>query len=436
LALRAVAIINQLASPVLAVDLPSGAEADDDSGLAVPRVEADAIVTFTAPKPVHVFGDLTHGPVAVAQIGSPHSAISENSALAQDVVTATDVQAITLPRPRNAHKGDFGHVLVVGGSVGKAGAAAMVGMAALKTGAGLVTIACPKSIQATVAGFAPELMTVPLPETAEGTISLLALAQRESLLQGKSAVVIGPGLSRNPETSEFVRDFVSICSTSVVIDADGINAFAGHMDELHKEPGDVSFRVITPHPGEMATLTGIPVEAIQMERVGAARDAAHKTGVCVVLKGQRTVIASPHGHLWINPTGNPGMAKGGSGDVLAGMMGAFVAARYDVVAGVRSINDPEGRAPNVLKKKHRTVMSADAAHELHGRMKEKTEQAFTLMAALNACRAVYLHGLAGDIAREIYGEASMVATDIIECIAEAMEACAREAHDKFTYLHR
>ena len=127
---------------------------------------------------------------------------------------------------------------------------------------------------------------------------------------------------------------------------------------------------------------------------------------------------------------------GGSGDVLAGMMGAFVAARYDVVAGARSINDPEGRALNALKKKYQKTRNPGLAVELEGKMAEKAEQVFTLMAALNACRAVYLHGLAGDIAREIYGEASMVATDIIECIAEAMEACAREAHDKFTYLHR
>jgi len=208
------------------------------------------------------------------------------------------------------------------------------------------------------------------------------------------------------------------------------------MDEIHKDPGDLSFRVITPHPGEMATLTGIPLEAIQMERAGVARDAAHKTGVCVVLKGQRTVIASPHGHLWINPTGNPGMAKGGSGDVLAGMMGAFLAARYNGVAGVRSSNDPEGRALNALKKKYQATGNPDVARELEGKMAEKAEQVFTLMAALNACRAVYLHGLAEDIAREIYGESSMVATDIIECIAEAIETCAREAYGKFTYLHR
>ena len=142
-----------------------------------------------------------------------------------------------------------------------------------------------------------------------GTISLLALARREELLNGKTAIVIGTGISRNPETAEFVRDFVSICSEALVIDADGINAFEGRPEEMRKDQGDSSPRVITPHPGEMATLTGIPVDVVQLERVEVARDAARKTGTCVVLKGQRTVVASPRGHLWINPTGNPGRTR-------------------------------------------------------------------------------------------------------------------------------
>ncbi len=438
LAQKAVEVINGLASPVLAVDLPSGIDADDVEGDSSLHVHADGIVTFTAPKPVHVFGDLTSGPVAVAGIGSPPEAVSANSALKEDVITAADVQAMALPRSLDAHKGQFGHVLVIGGSVGKAGAAAMVGMAALRTGAGLVTVACPRSVQPTVAAFAPELMTVPLPETSEGTISLLALTQREELLKGKTAVVIGPGLSRNSETAEFVRDFVSVCYTSLVIDADGINAFEGCPEEIRRDPGDNSFRVITPHPGEMATLTGIATDAIQMERVDCARDTARKTGACVVLKGHRTVVASPRGHVWINPTGNPGMAKGGSGDVLAGMMGAILAPRHDGIAALKSVADPEGRQINALKRKHQKYGFKDreTGSLLAEKMSAKTEEAFTLLGTLNAGRAVYLHGLAGDIARELYGESSMIATDIIDCIADAMETCHKEAADSFAYLHR
>jgi hydroxyethylthiazole kinase-like uncharacterized protein yjeF len=439
LAQKAVEVINGLPSPVLAVDLPSGADADDPDSASSLHVHSDGIVTFTAPKAVHVFGDLTSGPVAVAGIGSPPEAVSVNSALKEDVITAADVQAIALPRPVDAHKGQFGHVLVIGGSVGKAGAAAMVGMAALRTGAGLVTVACPRSVQPTVAAFAPELMTVPLPETPEGTISLLALTQREELLKGKTAVVIGPGLSRNSETAEFVRDFVSVCYTSLVIDADGINAFEGRPEEIRKDAGDNSFRVITPHPGEMATLMGIFADDIQHGRINVARNAALSTGVCVVLKGHRTVVAGPRGHVWINPTGNPGMAKGGSGDVLAGIMGAVIARRFDGISGVKSVADPEGHKINILKQKQKQKYGAkdrEAAKLLAEKMASKADEVLTLLATLNAGRAVYLHGLAGDIARELYGESSMIATDIIDCIADAMEACHKEAADSFAYLHR
>lgn len=435
LAQRAVEVINGLASPVLAVDLPSGIDSDDPVSAGEFHAHADAIVTFTAPKPVHVFGELTEGPVAVAPIGSPNEAISANSHLGEDVFTAADAEAMMFPRPAHAHKGDFGHVLVVGGSVGKGGAAAMVGMAALRTGAGLVTIACPKSVQPTVAAFAPELMTVPLPETADGTISLLALAQREELLKGKTAVVVGPGVSRHPETAEFVRDFVSVCSVNLVLDADGVNAFENDIAGIRKDQEDTSFRVITPHPGEMATLTGIPVEAIQMERVGTARDVARKTGVCVVLKGHRTVIASPHGHVWINPTGNPGMAKGGSGDVLAGIMGALLAPRHDGTR-IRSVADPEGHKLNVLKHAQKRSKDPTVARVLSEKMAEKSEAAMTLLGTLSAARAVFLHGLAGDIARDLKGESSMIATDIVDGIGEAMELCQEEAAGRFAYLQR
>ncbi|HEY2117496.1 MAG TPA: NAD(P)H-hydrate dehydratase [Candidatus Angelobacter sp.] len=342
-------------------------------------------------------------------------------------------------RRPDAHKGVFGHVLVIGGSIGKSGAPAMAGLAALRTGAGLVTVASPRSIQSAVAASAPELMTELLEETADGTVSILALARREQLLKGKTVVALGPGLSQNEETAEFIRDFVSICTTSLVLDADGINAFAGHGEEIQPDADDHSFRVLTPHPGEMSRLIGSPVSAIQANRVGAARRAAELTRACVVLKGHRTVIASPHGHIWINLTGNPGMAKGGSGDVLTGIVAAILAQRplQGVMVGWRpGKDDPEGLELGKLWEKAQTSNDPKLAGEVAAKLAAKTREACDLMAALGVARAVYLHGLAGDIAASLYGQQSMIATDIINCLGEAFAVCEAEAFSKFAYLQR
>lgn len=429
--------INKASGWVLAVDVPSGVDADADKNLFDHSsfVHADAIVSFTAAKPALVFADLTDGPIAVANIGSPAKLVGQHASLHQDVVTSVDVQALAWRRRPDAHKGEFGHVLVIGGSMGKSGAAAMAGLAALRAGAGLVTVASPKSVQTAVAASAPELMTEPLEETAEGTVSLLALARREQLLKGKTVVALGPGLSQNEETAEFIRDFVGICTTSLVIDADGINAFAGHGEEIQPDADDYSFRVLTPHPGEMSRLIGSPVEAIQASRIAAARRAAELTRACIVLKGRRTVIASPHGHVWINLTGNPGMAKGGSGDVLTGVVAAILAQRplQGVTVGWRPGDDPEGKQIKELVKK-----SADPgmAHVAEQKMAVKVREARHLMAALGVARAVYLHGLAGDIAASLYGQQSMIATDMINCLGEAFAICEEEALSKFVYLQR
>ena len=433
---KAIIRINKATGWVLSVDLPSGVDADatekpfDYSSF----IHADAIVSFTAAKPALVFADLTDGPMAVADIGSPVKLVAQHASLRQDVVTSTDVQALAWQRRPDAHKGDFGHVLVIGGSVGKSGAAAMAGLAALRTGAGLVTVASPKSVQSTVAASAPELMTELLDETADGTVSILALARREQLLKGKTVVALGPGLSQNEETAEFIRDFVSICTTSLVIDADGINAFAGHGEEIQPDADDYSFRVITPHPGEMSRLIGLPVPAIQANRLAAARQAAELTRACVVLKGHRTIIASPHGHIWINLTGNPGMAKGGSGDVLTGIVAAILAQRplQGVTVGWRPGDDPEGKKIKDLVKKSDPEMANVAAEKIAAKVREARD----LMAALGVARAVYLHGLAGDIAASLYGQQSMIATDIINCLGEAFAVCEAEALSKFAYLQR
>jgi hydroxyethylthiazole kinase-like uncharacterized protein yjeF len=441
LAEKAIIRINKALGFVLAVDIPSGVDADanenpfDHSSF----IHADAIVSFTAAKPALVFADLTDGPVAVANIGSPVKLVAQNASLRQDVVTSADVQALAWHRRPDAHKGDFGHVLVIGGSVGKSGAPAMAGLAALRTGAGLVTVASPKSVQNVVAASAPELMTEPLEETADGTVSILALAGRERLLKGKTVVALGPGLSQKEDTAEFIRDFVSICTTSLVLDADGINAFAGHGEEIQPDADDYSVRVLTPHPGELSRLIGSPVPVIQANRVAAAKRAAELTRACVVLKGHRTIIASPHGHVWINTTGNPGMAKGGSGDVLTGIVAAILAQRpmQGVMVGWRpGKDDPEGLELGKLWEKSQTSNDPKLAGEVAIKLAAKTREAGHLMTTLGVARAVYLHGLAGDIAASLYGQQSMIATDIINCLGEAFAACEADALSKFAYLQR
>jgi len=364
---EAIAAMNAKDVPVVAVDIPSGADADVMGEQTGAVVRCAAIVTFTAPRPAHGFGRLTSGPTIVAPIGSPDDAIV--SALRLNLITPHEIAALLGPRLREANKGSFGHVLVIGGSLGKAGAAAMAGMSALRTGAGLATVATAKTVLATVAGFHPELMTEPLQETDAGAISTRALeyGRFDELVKGKGVVAIGPGISRNPETAEFVRTVVEKCSLAMVVDADGLNAFEGAASKLDGKGRPL---VITPHPGEMSRLTGKSIAEIQRDRVGVARAFADEHGIIVVLKGHRTLVAQPDGEVWVNTTGNPGMATGGTGDILTGMVAGMIAQNPQrVVEAVTS--------------------------------------------------AVYLHGLAGDVACETMGEQSLVATDLVQALPQA-----------------
>jgi NAD(P)H-hydrate epimerase len=374
----AIAAINQQCTEVVAVDIPSGADADAmtssaDLARANLMVRADAIVTFTAPRPAHVFAGLTHGPIVVAPIGSPDEAIVSDLHL--NLTASNEVAALIGPRLAEANKGSYGHVLVVGGSLGKAGAAAMAGFAALRAGAGLATIATAKSSIATVAGFHPEVMTEPLAETNDGTIALenASSGRLAEILKGKTVLAIGPGISRHPDTAEFVRTVVTSQDVALVLDADGLNAFEDQSDKLN---GAGRTLVITPHPGEMSRLTGLTIPQVQADRIGVARRFAEDHQLIVVLKGHRTLIAFPGGEVWVNTTGNPGMATGGTGDILTGM-----------VAGMLAQNP-------------RRVPEAVTA-------------------------AVYLHGLAGDAARDAMGEQSLVATDLIHALPEAMARVRR-----------
>jgi ADP-dependent NAD(P)H-hydrate dehydratase / NAD(P)H-hydrate epimerase len=372
---EAIATMNASKVPVVAVDIPSGADADVMGKQSGTIARADAVVTFTAPRPAHVFGLLTGGPTVVAQIGSPPEAIV--SSLNLNVITAPDLSAQVAPRPAESNKGSYGHVLVVGGSLGKAGAAAMAGIAALRAGAGLSTVATPKSVLGTVAGFHAELMTEPLPETDKSTISNGALDRIEALAKGKTVIAIGPGISREAETSALVRSLIAKFHVPIVLDADGLNAFEGCADELN---GKGRMLVITPHPGEMARLVGSSIADVQKDRLGVARKFAREHELIVVLKGHRTLVVQPDGKAWVNTTGNPGMATGGTGDILTGMVAGMIAQHPKDV--------------------FRAVLAA-----------------------------VHLHGLAGDVAREKLGEHSLVATDLLRGLPRAFQRTAKSARE-------
>jgi NAD(P)H-hydrate epimerase len=365
--------------------------------------------------------------VAVASIGSPSDLLLEAKQLNLEVTVVQYLNILFGRREPEAHKGDFGHILVVGGSVGKAGAAAMAGMAALRCGAGLVTVACPGSVQPTVASFAPELMTEALPETAAGTLTLEALEPIEKLLPRKDVVVLGPGLSRNAETDQFIRQLLPKIAeeAKIVLDADGLNAFAGHSEELHAQ----GLLILTPHPGEMSRLTGLSISESHTDRIRIARQVAKDHDAIVVLKGHRTFTASPSGQVWVNMTGNPGMAKGGSGDVLSGIIAACHTQRQGGFM-MRSSLESYHRMTGLMRR--RDDGDSVAERELEEISRNNIFDMFSLFTAAAVC----LHGCAGDMARDLYGEASMVATDVIECIGEAISLSRQATQEKFAYLQR
>lgn len=380
---EAITAINAKDVPVVAVDIPSGADADATGPPGGTVARADAIVTFTAARPAHVFGSLTDGLTEIAPIGSPPEAIV--SSLKLNLITPYEIAPLIGPRPAESNKGSYGHVLVIGGSLGKSGAAAMAGMSVLRSGAGLSTVATPKSVLATVAGFHPEVMTEALHETEAGTISTRALeyGRVDELVKGKTVLAIGPGISRNPETAEFVRTVVGKYDLPMVLDADGLNAFDG---VAHLLNGNGRPFVITPHPGEMSRLTGLSIPEVQKDRIGVARAFAKDHNLIVVLKGHRTLVAQPDGEVWVNTTGNPGMATGGTGDILTGIVAGMIAQNpQQVVEAVTS--------------------------------------------------AVYLHGLAGDVACETMGEQSLVATDLVRALPEAFQRTREAAQGGRMWFH-
>jgi len=306
---------------VLAVDTPSGLPSDGQSAEG-PFLYAHRTVTFTAPKPGQLISDDADavGALKVVSIGSPPALIEEIGKGVLRWIEPREFAGLPLVRAWDSHKGLYGHVLVVAGSLGKSGAAIMSSHAVLCAGAGLVTVATPDVVLPIVAAAHPELMSEPLTATNEGTVSIRNISEKRfaQIEEGKTVLAMGPGLGQHPETQEFIRTIAQSTELPLVLDADGLNAFAGRADELRKRK--TKFLAITPHPGEMSRLLGIPTKEIQQDRVKAAEEAAKRWNVHVILKGSHTIVTSPDGALFVNTTGNPGLAKGGSGDVLTGIL--------------------------------------------------------------------------------------------------------------------
>jgi NAD(P)H-hydrate epimerase len=310
---------------VVAVDLPSGLDAETGQVLGA-AVSADLTVTISLPKLALALepGRSLAGDVLVARIGIADELPSDCGVEGVESARLWGAAgaARQLPeRPRAGHKGSFGHVLVVAGSEGKTGAAALAALGAGRAGAGLITVACPRSLNDILEVKCTEAMTVPLPETAGRAHTLEALDELAALAAERDVVALGPGIGQQDETVALVREAVSRIERPMVIDADGLNALADDVTRLRDRDAPT---VLTPHPGEAARLLGRPAAELNRDRIGAARELAERSGAVVLLKGAATVVADPAGRVYVNPTGGPALAAGGSGDVLTGVVAALL----------------------------------------------------------------------------------------------------------------
>ena len=360
--------VNAAPAPIVSIDMPSGLSADSHRPPG-PAVQAAVTVALGAPKIPLVLppADTRAGELVVADIGIPADIIDEAGGPRLELLTPAGVRRLVPRRPAGAHKGDFGHVLIVAGSRGKTGAARLAGIGALRSGAGLVTVATPASCLPTVAAGAPEYMTLPLAETAGGLVSGEAL---EAVLDARcDAMAVGPGLGTGAGTTRLVHGLLERARVPLVLDADALNVCADAPSRFDRQGGaDV---ILTPHPGEMARLCGRSAADVQADRLGTARRFATERRAHVVLKGARTLVAGPDGAVYVNRTGNPGMASGGTGDVLAGVVAAWLVQLGDASAA--------------------------------------------------CCAGVHLHGLAGDLAAGSSGEAALTASDLAAALGRALE---------------
>ncbi len=363
---QVVEAINTLPVPCVAVDLPSGL---DGSRAAVmgPHIQAELTVTFAAPKIAHVLLPAAEavGEVVVADLGIP-SALIERATGALHLLTGDELAGYLSPRSPISHKGDFGHAMIVAGSVGKAGAAILAARGAVRSGAGLVTVATPASVAQTVELGSLESMTMPLAEDQDGGVSEPGVEAVLEFARGKQVLAVGPGLGTCPTTVQFIRSIVAAAEIPVVLDADGLNAFAGAIADLAASGAE---KILTPHPGELARLLAVSTAEIQADRVASARLAARQTSAVVVLKGFQTLVAEPTGAVFVNPTGNPGMASGGTGDVLTGIITGLLSQGLDISAA--------------------------------------------------ACLGAFVHGSAGDRAMTECGQIGLTASDLLSHLPEA-----------------
>ena len=372
-----VADVNASGIPIVSIDLPSGLSSDTPQ-LIGDCIDASMTVTLAAPKLPLVLppGEAHAGDVVIADIGIPVDVLDGLDGPHIELLTPEQIRDLVEPRAPDSHKGDFGRVTIIAGSRGKTGAAHLAAMGALRSGAGLVTVATPGSCLPIIASMAAELMTTPLPESREGCVTAAGV---DAILEMRHDVIAcGPGLGREPAVAGFVRALVERSTVPLVLDADAITVLADDPGVLvGREERDV---IITPHPGEMARLIGSSVDEVQSNRLDVATEFATTHHLYVVLKGHRTVIATPEGHVFINPTGNAGMATGGTGDVLTGMIAAWLAQLLDAEA---------------------------------------------------ACRlAVFLHGAAGDLAEAEEGQVGMTATDVLAQLGPALNHLTGRAKEE------
>jgi len=370
---EAAAMLNFSGRPVVAVDVPSGVDASSGR---VPggAVKASLTITFGLAKLGQIlFPGAAHvGELVVSDIGIPAALM----AAAPGVTFLDEAEAAVLlkPRSRTAHKGSNGHALIVAGSTGKSGAAAMAANSAMRSGAGLVTLAAPDAVHAILELKTTEAMTVPLSACAEGSLGYDAIEELLSLAVGKNVMAVGPGIGTAAETASVVRSVIASAALPLVIDADGLNAVAADLAVI--DESEAPFIIMTPHPGEMARLAGVTTAEVESERLATARNFAAAHNVYLVLKGARTVIAAPDGRIAVNGSGNPGMASGGTGDVLTGVVAALAAQGYEPFAA--------------------------------------------------CCLGVFIHGLAADLVAADKGEIGLIATDIQEKLPYAFNRLAEK----------
>lgn len=372
-ALDAIRLINDrfpLARKV-AVDIPSGLPSEKTNPTGE-FVRADYTVTFTAAKQSQCLSPIYEqvGKLTVVPIGSPPDLCETNPAYRLRLTTPDDLRHLFAKRPCNSNKGMYGHVLVVGGSFGKSGAPAMTGLGSYRSGAGLVTVAVPKSALPMIAAVRPELMTEPLAETESGRLRFAEAGHILHLLKKMSVLALGPGLGTEDETVRLAKQLYFEAETPAVIDADALNALAGNLPAAAQAPK--AARILTPHPGEMSRLIGTSTKDVQSDRLGVAQQLAQRSGAAIVLKGDGTVIAFPDGETWVNPTGSPALATGGTGDILTGMIAGLIAQHLE-------------------------------------------DWKVAVVAA------VWLHGRCGELAARHWGEEAALATDLLDFLPEAMD---------------